>query len=145
MEVNRKAPAFFHGEVFVEAPIERVWAVHTDVDSWPEWRPDVSRAELEGPLAEGSVFRWRSRGVNLTSTIREVELERSVAWTGRAFGTRAAHAWTLTPRAGGVLVETEESFEGWLPRLLRGMMQRTLEESINVWLASLKRKAEGGA
>jgi hypothetical protein len=69
----------------------------------------------------------------------------ALGWTGRAFGTRAAHAWTLTPRAGGVLVETEESLEGWLPRLLRGMMRRTLEESINVWLASLERKAEGGA
>ena len=42
-------------------------------------------------------------------------------------------------------MKTEESMEGWLPSLLRGMMQKTLKKSIKVWLESLKRKAEGGA
>ena len=145
MKVNREAPAFVQDEVFIEASLERVWAAHTGVDSWPEWQPDVSRAKLEGPLAVGSVFRWRSRGANVVATIREVEPERRIGWTGKALGTRAAHTWTLTPRDGGVLVKTEESMEGWLPRLLRGMMQRTLKGSIKVWLESLKRRAEGGA
>ena len=93
----------------------------------------------------GSVFRWRSRGVNVVATIREVEPEHCIGWTGKALGTRAVHTWTLTPRDGGVLMKTEESMEGWLPSLLRCMMQKTLKKSIKVWLESLKRKAEGGA
>ncbi len=145
MKVNREAPAFVQDEVFIEASLERVWAVHTDVDSWPEWQPDVSRAKLEGPLTVGSVFRWRSRGANVVATIQEVEPERRIGWTGKALGTRAVHMWTLTPRDGGVLIKTEESMEGWLPSLLRGMMQKTLKKSIKVWLESLKRKAEVGA
>jgi len=112
MKFNQEAPAFVQDEVFIEATPEKVWAVHTAVDSWPEWQPDVSRAKLEGPLAVGSVFRWHSRGANIVATIREVEPERRIGWTGKALGTRAVHTWTLTPQVGGVLVQTEESMEG---------------------------------
>ena len=144
MEVNRQAPAVARDEVFVEASPQRVWALQTDVDSWPAWRSDVSRAELEGDLAVGSVFRWRSGGFSVVSTVREVEPERRLVWMGKALGTRAVHSWVFEAREGGVLVRTEESFEGWLVRPLKGTMQRTLEGSLRTWLGDLKRTAEGG-
>ncbi len=144
MEVNRQAPAVARDKVFVEASPQRVWVLQTAVDSWPTWRSDVSRAALEGDLKVGSVFRWRSGGVSVVSTVREIEPERRLVWTGKALGTRAVHTWTFEPREGGVLVRTEESFEGWLVRLLRGTMQKTLEESLSTWLGDLKRTAEGG-
>ncbi len=144
MEVNRQAPAVARDEVFVEASPQRVWALQTDVDSWPAWRSDVSRAELEGDLAVGSVFRWRSGGFSVVSTVREVEPERRLVWMGKALGTRAVHSWVFEAREGGVLVRTEESFEGWLVRPLKGTMQRTLEGSLRTWLEDLKRTAERG-
>jgi uncharacterized protein YndB with AHSA1/START domain len=144
MEVNRQAPAVASDEVFVEASPQRVWALQTDVDSWPAWRSDVSRAELEGDLAVGSVFRWRSGGFSVVSTVREVEPERRLVWMGKALGTRAVHSWVFEAREGGVLVRTEESFEGWLVRPLRVTMQKTLEGSLRTWLGDLKRTAEGG-
>jgi hypothetical protein len=64
----------------------------------------------------GSVFRWRSGGFNVVSTVREVEPGRRLGWAGWAFGTRAVHTWTFEPREDGVLVRTEESFEGCLVR-----------------------------
>jgi uncharacterized protein YndB with AHSA1/START domain len=108
MEVNRQAPGVARDEVFVEASPQRVWALQTDMNSWPSWRSDVSRAELDGDLEVGSVFRWRSGGFGVASTIREVEPERRLVWTGKALGTRAVHAWVFEPREGGVLVRTEE-------------------------------------
>ena len=145
MEIDGGALAVTRDEIFIDAPIERVWAVHTDVDSWPEWRSDVSRAGLEGPLAVGSVFRWRSGGLDVVSRLREVEPGRRICWTGEALGTRAVHTWALEPREGGVLVRTGESMEGWLVRLMRGRMQRLLQASVRVWLEDLKRRAEGVA
>jgi uncharacterized protein YndB with AHSA1/START domain len=143
-KVNRRAPVVARDEVFIEAPSGTVWALQTDISSWPRWRSDVSRAELEGELEVGSVFRWRSGGFNVISTVREIEPGWRLGWTGRAFGTRAVHTWTFEPREGGVLVQTEESFEGWLVRALRGSMRKTLEGSLRTWLAELKREAERG-
>jgi uncharacterized protein YndB with AHSA1/START domain len=144
VEINRRAPVIASDEVFVAAPPEDVWAVLADVDSWPAWNSDVSRARLEGPLAVGSVFRWRSGSVNLVSTFGEVEPGRRLGWTGRAVGTRAVHIWTLIGRDGGTLVETEESFEGWLVRPLKGYMQRTVEKGLESWLRDLKTRVEAG-
>ena len=145
MEINWRAPAVARDEVIVEAPIDRVWALRTDVNSWPGWRSDVSQAGLEGPLGVGSVFRWRSGGFGVVSTVREVQPGRRPGWTGRALRTRATHTWAFEPREGGVLVRTEESFEGWQVRPLKGTLQKTLEGSLSTWLGDLKRAAEGEA
>ena len=142
MDVNRQAPAVASDEIFIEASSETVWALQTDVNSWPRWRSDVSRAELEGGFEVGSVFRWRSGGLGVVSTVGEVEPGRRLGWTGRALGTRAAHTWTFEAREGGVLVLTEESFEGWLVRPLKGTMRKTLEGSLRTWLSDLKSEAE---
>jgi hypothetical protein len=45
----------------------------------------------------------------------------------------------------GTLVTTEESMEGWLIVLLKPLLPRFLEKSLDVWLGSLKAKAEGKA
>lgn len=131
MEVNWQAPVVARDEIFVEASSGTVWVLQTNVTSWPLWRSDVSRAELEGEIEVGSIFRWRSVGFDVVSTVREVEHGRRLGWTGRALGTQAAHAWTFDPREGGVLV-----------RPLRRTMRRTLEGSLMTWLADLKRGAE---
>jgi hypothetical protein len=122
-------------ERFVPADPERVLDLLTDVAAWPSWQPDVSSVEVDGPLAFGSVFRWRS-GVAITSTVTVLEPARLV-WTGRAIGTRAVHGWTLESVAGGTLVRTEESMSGWLPRLMRRSMQRTLEKGVASTLDAL--------
>lgn len=115
MERNRRCPPVARDEVFVGASSGTVWVLQTNMNSWPRWRSDVSRADLGGGLEVGSVFRWRSGGFKVVSTVREVEPGR-LGWAGWAFGTRAVHTWTFEPREDGVLVQTEESFEGCLVR-----------------------------
>lgn len=42
------------------APAQVVWRLWADVPSWPEWNPDISHAELQGPFAAGSTIRMTS-------------------------------------------------------------------------------------
>ena len=55
---------------------------------------------------------------------------------------KAMHEWHLEPRAGGTLVQTEETFSGLLARLFRGSLQKTLDKSTSEGLEHLKREAE---
>jgi len=48
----------------------------------------------------------------------------------------------MTPSENGVLVHTEESWDGELVRAQPEEMQRALDDSLRGWLQNLKHKAE---
>jgi uncharacterized protein YndB with AHSA1/START domain len=129
-------------EAVIAAPIETVWEVISDIDGWPRWNPAIKEAKLLGDLAPGSVFRWKAGPGGITSTLRRVEHPHILAWTGRTFGINAIHVYRLDEQGGGTRVRTAESWEGLPTRLLRGRMQRMLEEALGPDLEALKREAE---
>ena len=140
--IDERAPARGAGEIDVAAAPELVWAVLTDFARWPSWNPDVKSISVDGPAAPGTTFRWRAGPGTITSTIQRVERPRLIAWTGRTLGIRAIHIWYLEPRDGGTAVRTEESFDGLLPRLLRGPTRKALQSGLDKGLGHLKAEAE---
>jgi hypothetical protein len=142
MRADRQAPLTAEAEIAIRAPLDIIWRVQTGIDDWSEWNPKVSRSRLEGPLAAGSVFKWTSGGTSIVSTLQEVEPMRRIAWAGKAMGARAHHIWSFEPRGDLVVVSTQESFDGWWPRLLPGLTRRMLDGLLRAWLQSLKQRAE---
>jgi uncharacterized protein YndB with AHSA1/START domain len=140
--IDRSAPVLGSGEIVIDAPAETVWDVLTAVEDWPSWNPDVKSVSIEGPVAPGTVFRWKSGPGTITSTLQELERPRLASWTGRTFGLRAVHVWRLEPQEGGTLVRTEETFDGALARLFRGRLQRRLDAALADGLRHLKAEAE---
>ncbi len=49
---------------------------------------------------------------------------------------------TFEPRDGGTLVTTEESYDGVVARLLRGRLQKVLDDTLESGLHHLKTEAE---
>ena len=78
----------------------------------------------------------------ITSTIRNVEAPRLIAWTGKTLSINAIHEYRLEPRDGQTSVRTEESYEGLIARLFRGPLQKTLDEAPEEGLRHLKAEAE---
>jgi uncharacterized protein YndB with AHSA1/START domain len=145
VEVDENAPVVARAEIEIAAPPDAVWDVLTDFDRWPTWNPDVSSMTFGGDVVEGAEFRWKAGPTTITSTIRRIERPRLIGWTGRTLGTRAVHVYRLEPRNGATLVTTAESFDGWLARVARGPMRRTLNKSLDAGLEHLKTRVERGA
>ena len=142
MKINERAPVIASGEIEVAADVSIVWEMMSAIDLWPQWNGDVKSASLQGELAPGSKFIWKAGPATITSMILRAQRPHILAWTGTTLGIKAIHIWKLEIRGERVLVKTEESWEGLLPRLLRGPMQGMLKRSIDSGLLHLKAEAE---
>ena len=145
MDIKNEAPVVTRDEILISAPIQTIWDIQTDVPAWPSWQPDVDGAEADGRLAVGSVFRWQTAGLNITSTVEEIDAPRRIVWGGPAQGIVAVHVWTFEEQADGVLVRTAESWEGDPVTAQPETMQAALDGSLRTWLENLKRAAESSA
>ena len=142
MAINREAPVIAAADIEVSAAPESVWRLLVDVERWPTWNPEIKAVRIEGPLAEGSRFRWKAGPGWITSTIRHVEPPHVLGWTGTTFSIKAVHVYRLTPIDGGTRVRTEESWEGFLARRFAGSLNKQLQQSLHSALAHLKEAAE---
>jgi len=137
-----EAPVRSSQEIEIAGPPEIVWDVLTDFEQWSQRNPDVKSMSFAGPVAPGSEFKWKAGPGTIVSTLEAVEPLRRISWRGRTMSIKAMHEWHLEPRAGGTLVQTEETFSGLLARLFRGSLQKTLDKSTSEGLEHLKREAE---
>src|SRR5580765_6432769 len=128
------APVRSKREVEIAAPPEVVWEVLTGFEQWPEWNPDVKSMSIDGPVAPGTEFRWKSGPGTIVSTLEQVDPPRYIRWRGRTLSIKAIHEWRFEPSNGGTHVETDESF--------RGSLQKTLDRSTESGLEQLKRESE---
>jgi len=140
--VNRDAPAIKIAEIIIEAPVETVWGVLSDLDGWPSWNKGVSKIHVSGPVRAGTSFEWMAGGAKIKSRLEEVTAPKKIAWSGKMFGIRAIHVWELEGQAYGTKVHTEESFEGPVARLFRGFARRTLARALDQSTQALKAEAE---
>ena len=141
-EIDTNAPLSAAKEIHVKAPIENVWALLTDIERWMDWQPDITSAKLEGPLAVGSVFRWKAKGLSIVSTIHTVIPQHTIGWTGVSPGMFAIHNWTLETTENGTLVVTRESLTGWFAKLLKLLDPHFLDKSLDANLLRLKTQIE---
>jgi uncharacterized protein YndB with AHSA1/START domain len=143
--VDESATVVVRREIRVQAPIDRVWRLHTDVASWPTWQTDVQSAEADGPLEPGASFRWSTHGLDVTSTVYAVDAPHRILWGGPAQGITGIHEWTFTADGDTTIVRTAESWEGEPVQADAGNLHAALDGSLAAWLELLRGKAEAKA
>lgn len=142
MEINTGAPVFARKEIMIDAPIEKVWRIQSDIENWPSWQPDITTVKLDCDLRAGATFHWKAQGLSIRSQLHTVEPDRSIGWTGTAPGMYAIHNWVFEPHGETTRAITEESLSGWLTRLMKLFNPHFLEKSLEATLQRLKNKSE---
>jgi len=126
---------------------ETVWSWLIRAELWPTWYLNSKRVVIEGgghDLRSGSRFRWTTFGVRLDSKVEEFVAGERLAWSARAIGIDAYHAWLIEKRQAGCYVLTEETQNGWLARLNDTLRPREMSKQHQNWLEGLQRKSAEG-
>lgn len=142
MDVNTQAPVVGHSEVDIAGDQQLVWEVLTGISNWPTWNPDVKSVEVDGDVAEGTQFRWKVGPGRIASKILRVESPSLLAWDGKATGMTTRHVWRVEPHDGGTRVIANESWEGFVPRLMRKRLQPTMDKALASNTQHLKAEVE---
>ncbi|PWI19334.1 MFS transporter [Streptomyces sp. Act143] len=140
--IDESAPVVVRLSTVIDAPLEKVWALHTDIDAWPNWNADIDQAVLTGPVAPGSSFRWKTHGLDIDSTVYEVVPGERIVWGGPSSGIDGIHVWSFTADGDRVTVSTEESWSGAPVDAATEQLGQALHASLENWLAALKGRAE---
>jgi uncharacterized membrane protein len=130
--------------VTIDAPIDVVWSVFTDVVRWPTWASSFTSVELiNGPMRLGA--KARIRQPRLPTVVWEVthwEPGRSWTWTATSPGARTEASHVLTSVGGRTVAEQTITPSGPLGRLdafvWRGLTRRYLA----IEAAGLKQRSE---
>jgi hypothetical protein len=141
-DLDRSAPVIAHHQIDIDAPLETVWRLQTDVNNWSSWQTEITQSHLDGPFAPGSSFTWTSYGFTVTSTIYEVAERARTLWGGEGQGIMGIHEWLYIPTPTGVRVTTNESFSGKPAEADKAGMQVILDKSLLDWFTHLKETAE---
>ncbi|MDR7275235.1 SRPBCC family protein [Catenuloplanes atrovinosus] len=141
-DIDHDAAVVVRHEIRIDAPIDRVWALHTDVNNWTGWQTDIDTAYADGPLRPGSTFQWTTAGMSIVSTVYAVDAPHRILWGGPAHGIVGIHEWTFTADGDTTVVGTAESWDGNPVRADPENLRQALDASIVSWLERLREAAE---
>lgn len=140
------SPVFVHNTIEIEASPEKIWYWLCNAASWQQWYSNAAAVRILQPpgnyLQAGAVFKWKTFGAALQSTVLEFVPYERLAWDAKGIGIRAYHAWLIIPGAHGCTVVTEETQHGWACRLGSLLLPGRMYKYHQIWLQGLKRMAE---
>lgn len=140
--INSNAPVKSEYMLVIDAPVDIVWQILTDIENWPQWQKSVTQATIAGTVEEGARFDWKAGGLSFTSRIHTMKPMAMLGWTGTTFGASAIHNWKFEDLSGKTKVTVEESLQGVFPRLFRKYFQSNLDAGVKLNLEELKTAAE---
>jgi len=131
-------------QVAIAAPREKVWAILTDLPSYPAWNPFIRR--IEGKLVVGETITADLHTTNLPprtvkAKILIVDHGAQLRWLGSLPGLFSGeHYWILRDRPdGGTDMEQGETFKGVMVPFIKPERLRVDYEAMN---KALKARAE---
>lgn len=136
----------------IAASPDRVWAVLTDFQAYPQWNPFIVRADGTPQVGSRLILRMQpvgARAVTLKPTVLQATPGSRLRWLGRLGMPGimdAEHCFTVEgDGAGGTRVSQTEVFRGVLVPFLAGSLDRHTLPAFVAMNEALKTRAEHAA
>src|SRR5262245_64835039 len=130
--------------ITIDAPIDVVWSVFTDVVRWPTWASSFTSVELiNGPMRLGA--KARIRQPRLPTVVWEVtkwEPGRSWTWTATSPGARTEASHVLTRVGDRTVAEQSIRPSGPIGRLAAFVLRSLTRRYLAIEAAGLKQRSE---
>ncbi|GIJ29323.1 hypothetical protein Vqi01_44850 [Micromonospora qiuiae] len=129
----------------VHASAARVWAVLTDVQSWPRWTESMREVQLlDGGLGLGSRVRIvQPRLLPMIWTVTEFVVERELTWTARATGVVTTATHSLRPATDGATrLRLGLHQHGLLAPVVAALLERRSRRYVELEIEGLRTAAE---
>lgn len=138
----------------IDGPLANVYALAKDIESFPEFMPDLKSVKVIERSDDGSrvVSEWVGIVKEFKTTIRWTEED---IWDDQAttctFGlvkgdySTYSGVWRFTDLGGKTRFESEIQVEYDVPligALIKGLIARKMKENVDNMLAAIKRKVE---
>ncbi len=101
--------------VEINAPIEVIWSIFTDLTCWEEWTSvmtDVSGDD--NILKKGSIFKFCIRpflfSISIQPVVEELVLHERIVWSGKKHTVLAHHEFIFEDRGSSVMLKSVETF-----------------------------------
>ncbi len=120
---------------YTDAPPEAVWALWSDVSTWPDWDHGLERVDIDGPFAAGSSGVLKPRGgPEVTFTIKEVRPGEGFADETRLLLARIRFEHSVAREAGRTRITHRVRITGagtpLFSRLIGRGIAKTLPETL---------------
>ncbi len=144
-----------HSTIEIEGPVEQVYALAKDIESFPEFMPDLKSVKIVDKSEDGRVII--SEWVGIVK-----EFKTTVKWTEKDIWDDEARTckfslvkgdyskysgfWKFTDLGGKTRFDSEIEVEYDVPlvgALIKGIIAKKMKENVDNMLAAIKRKVEG--
>lgn len=135
--------------VEIDAPIETVWQVLLDFDSYPEWNPFTKKVETDLVIGNPVNLHVKMpRRINMVQVeyVREVTEPNTLSWgmtMGAEFLLVALREQHLKPLGDNrCSYHTTDAFDGLLTPVVKALFGGPIRDGFNAMAYALKRRAE---
>src|SRR5215470_17864324 len=137
-------PRAERASITIDAPIEVVWSIFTDIERWPTWASSFTSVELiDGPMRLGA--RARIRQPRLPTVVWEVtkwQPGRSWTWTTTSPGARTEASHVLSRVSERTIAEQSITWSGAIGRLAGFVWRWLTRRYLALEATGLKQRSE---
>ncbi len=135
--IDEKAAITASGEIFINAPVEKVWQVLVNLADWPRFDPTFSDVKLESTASVGAKASFKLKGFPIQGTFTVVNPNQELTWVGTSLWTKAIDRHVLQAMPDGTIrLYLEESLTGFFVPLM--FSSTRLHRQHQTWLEAIK-------
>jgi hypothetical protein len=128
----------------IEKSIGDIWDTLTDFSGYRSWNPIVKHAAIYGPVAAGSGIKALAGKWDFEFTITKAHPPGELEMQGSSVGINLRLCFNIDVLSGRSIVRISAYSGGWISRVFEKKVKVNLEDSLEIFLNSLKQKVLSG-